>query len=79
MGRRRNGLAWVRLLAVGLVVASGMVVPATAQENATCLECHSDHDLTGERNGKEISVFVDSEVFGRSVHADLQCIACHSD
>ncbi len=79
MRERRGCGALARLLVAGLVLATGLAVPAVAQENQTCLECHSDHDLTGERDGKEISVFVDSEMFGRSVHADLQCIACHSD
>ena len=63
----------------GIAIAFGAAAPAVAQENETCLECHSDRDLTGERGGTEISVFVDGAAFGRSVHGDLQCIACHVD
>jgi cytochrome b subunit of formate dehydrogenase len=41
--------------------------------------CHSDPDLTGSRDGKEISVFVDEKVYRRSVHAEQECIVCHQD
>ena len=54
-------------------------VTAAAQENADCLACHSDPDMTGTRGGKEISVFVDETAFAGSVHAELACVACHRD
>ncbi len=52
---------------------------ALAQENGDCLDCHSDHTLTGTRKGQTISVFVDEKKLGASAHADVKCIACHSD
>lgn len=42
-----------------------------------CLECHSDKDLSMDRNGKEISLFVDEKVLGSSPHRKLECISCH--
>jgi predicted CXXCH cytochrome family protein len=56
-----------------------MILPLQAQENSVCLTCHEDKDLTGTRDGKEISVFVDEMVFSKSVHADMSCIDCHTD
>ncbi len=53
-------------------------VPA-AVDNETCLDCHSDRDLETERAGKIVSLFVDGDVFSRSVHRDLECIDCHED
>ncbi|GAB4327595.1 MAG: cytochrome c3 family protein [Calditrichia bacterium] len=51
-----------------------------AQENSVCLECHSDPEMTGtNRDGIEASMFVDAKVFGSSVHADLECVDCHTD
>jgi cytochrome b subunit of formate dehydrogenase len=35
--------------------------------------------MTGTRNGEEISIHVDAEAFAGSVHADLDCVTCHSD
>jgi predicted CXXCH cytochrome family protein len=54
-------------------------IPAQGQDNDDCLMCHEDPDLTGERDGKEISVWFDVEANARSVHADLDCIVCHLD
>lgn len=45
--------------------------------NDKCLECHSDKDLTAERGGKEISMFVDEAKFKGSVHNDAGCVDCH--
>ena len=53
--------------------------PSRAQENEDCLVCHEDSDLTGERRGRQISVWFDQQAFARSVHADMQCIDCHMD
>jgi predicted CXXCH cytochrome family protein len=50
-----------------------------AQSNSDCLDCHSDPDLTMERKGREVALFVDADKFDRSVHAELECIDCHED
>jgi len=69
----RRGSGW--LLAVLLVLGW----PAAAQENDDCLMCHADPDLTGERNGREISLHVDEDGYAGSKHGDLDCIFCHQD
>jgi cytochrome b subunit of formate dehydrogenase len=55
------------------------VSPAVAQESEDCLVCHEESDLTGERDGREISVFVDPVGFAGSVHGDFTCVDCHLD
>lgn len=51
-----------------------------AQSNEECMECHSDPDLTGFINDTtEISVYVDTVKFAKSVHAEFECIDCHTD
>ncbi len=48
-------------------------------ENETCMECHSDPELTTVRDDTvEVSLFVDSTHFVGSVHEDLQCVDCHA-
>ncbi|MCB1032511.1 MAG: hypothetical protein KDD47_01600, partial [Acidobacteria bacterium] len=64
------------LLAAFLILVSA---PVLALDNEECLACHEDPDLTGERNGEEISVFVDPEAFAASIHGDLACDDCHMD
>lgn len=48
-----------------------------AQTKEDCLSCHSDKELTMEKNGKEISLFVEDEVLNKSVHSKINCITCH--
>jgi cytochrome b subunit of formate dehydrogenase len=44
-----------------------------------CLTCHSQPDLTMERHGETISLYVDEEAYEDSVHADTACAQCHTD
>ncbi len=74
------------ILAAGLAAIAGFGIcqPASAEEEMvsteTCLECHSDPDLTMERaDGKEISIFVDEKKFKASIHEALDCADCHED
>lgn len=50
----------------------------SAQTNDDCLTCHSDNTMTMERDGKELSIFVDDKVLGHSAHKKLQCVSCHT-
>ena len=50
-----------------------------ALDTEDCLGCHEDPDMTGERNGEEISVYVNPDTFATSIHGDLACDDCHTD
>ncbi len=69
----------VRLAVVVALAVGGGTSAALAQANDDCLMCHEESDLTGTRNGQEISVFVDAEDFAASVHAEMDCVMCHQD
>ncbi len=49
----------------------------SAQSNDDCLTCHSDNTLTAEKNGKEVSLFVNEKTLAKSPHAELTCVSCH--
>ncbi|MFQ5429628.1 MAG: cytochrome b/b6 domain-containing protein [Phycisphaerae bacterium] len=53
--------------------------PATAvgQEKSDCLKCHAEAGLKVERNGRDISLYVNADRLAASVHAELSCAACH--
>jgi cytochrome b subunit of formate dehydrogenase/uncharacterized protein with PIN domain len=53
-------------------------LPLAAQKNEECLDCHTDPELEMERDGKTVSVYVDTNRLSRSVHADADCIDCHA-
>jgi hypothetical protein len=59
--------------------ASLSATVAEAQEAEECLACHGDRDLTTERDGRSVSLYVSERRFARSVHAELTCVGCHMD
>ncbi len=69
----------IALLLFALLLSSLLSINVYAQENSECLMCHSDNTLTGKKNGRTFSVYVDTTKFASSVHSDLQCIDCHAD
>jgi predicted CXXCH cytochrome family protein len=50
-----------------------------SQSNEDCEACHSDRELTTERRGRTVSLFVDFDNFAKSVHQSMDCIDCHQD
>ena len=73
--RKKNNLVYFFYVLVYLFILPTNIFP---QSNDDCLTCHSDNTLTTERNGKEVSLFVDQKVFNHSAHGKLQCISCHT-
>ncbi len=59
------------------IAALFIVKPIQAQSNDDCLMCHSDDTMTMEKNGKEVSIYVNQDVFQHSVHGKLNCVSCH--
>ena len=68
---------YVFLLIILFLLVNGTLTHA--QENDDCLMCHSDNTLTGKKDGRTFSVFVNSKKLASSVHGDVQCIDCHGD
>lgn len=60
-----------------LLFALSSFVKINAQANEDCLACHSDKDLKKEKDGKEISLYMDESVLLKSTHKKLLCISCH--
>ncbi len=53
---------------------------AYGQENAECMKCHSNPELSKTLDdGTTSSLYVDEEAFKGSVHGSDQCVSCHSD
>jgi cytochrome b subunit of formate dehydrogenase len=68
------------LLFLSLYAAILATSPAVAQTTGAgdeCIACHGERDLTMERGGKTVSLFVDSKQLSGSPHAELSCVKCH--
>lgn len=50
-----------------------------AQTNDDCLMCHEGQGLTTERNGKTISLDVNTKILKKSSHSNVTCVSCHKD
>ncbi len=69
---------WLLAVLLFLVVAFFPPGLSAGQKpgDADCLVCHSQPDLKSE---KGVSVYVDPARHKASVHADVNCVACHTD
>ncbi len=47
--------------------------------NQDCFRCHSDPQLTMERDGETISLFVNEVAYDASTHSETGCAQCHTD
>ena len=82
-------LAALACLAAGTVLAveapapAGSAPPAVTLDNAGCLKCHAVKSKTievaGSEGAKRILAPVNRSKHAKSVHAKMQCVACHTD
>jgi len=51
-------------------------------DNASCLSCHSETsklEIKDADGNKRPLYAVDHQKFGKSVHSEMQCVACHKE
>ncbi len=61
-----------------LIISDGFKI-ISAQSSNVCFACHEDMDLTMERNGKKISLYVNPKLYEKSVHGSAECTDCHQN
>ena len=76
-----QGNAAIRLGVVAILIVCLKVgaVGAQTMTKDTCLGCHGVPGLDKTRDGKTISLQIDSSSYERSVHGAFDCATCHSD
>ncbi len=67
------------LYAAIILLCGFLINHSYSATNEDCQMCHSDPDLTMERQGRTVSAFVNFGVFSKSVHKNLDCVDCHYD
>src|SRR4030095_7718218 len=84
--RKRYLITKVRnifLLTAAALLLSSIIIIAdshsflSAGSSDDCLACHEDKDLTMEKDGKKVSLFVDVGHYKKSVHSVAECVDCH--
>lgn len=68
-----------RSVPIAVCAITSLLFPfiVSAQSNDDCLTCHGDKSMTMERHAKQVSIYVDKSMLGRSPHKKLVCVACH--
>ncbi|MBI3030329.1 MAG: cytochrome c3 family protein [Candidatus Rokubacteria bacterium] len=76
----RNSGAFLLLGSV-LLLLSGVALAADDPTAAECLACHGDRQLKrgAPAPGRSLSLFVDEAAVKASVHASVECVACHKN
>lgn len=77
--RTRNATLICLKIPIVLFIVFVTGISSFGQSNEDCMFCHEDPELTTERNGRTVSMFVNLNVFQRSVHGDVDCVFCHED
>jgi len=78
--RFRSLLASALLCCVALTPAAAY---ATALDNAGCLSCHESKkpkiEVVGKDDEARALAHVDQRKYGKGIHGEMQCVACHTD
>lgn len=72
-GKKLKIYSFLIIIAAFLILSSYV----GAQTNEDCLTCHSDSELTMEKGGREISLYVNENMLNKSTHKSLKCVSCH--
>lgn len=71
--------AFISRVLISVCVILLFHLPSLYAQDA-CSECHGQSDfLSIDDDGNEISLFVDEQVFAKSIHGDFGCESCHAD
>jgi len=81
----RGGAGLFVALGLAATLAHAADAPATPavastpapNSDASCLECHSDDQLSMKKGGQKVSLFVEPKLIATSAHRALGCIDCH--
>lgn len=79
LNKKSSRLIILFLLAVVLISALFTYEKIKAKGIDDCLVCHEDKDLTMDRNGKKVSLFVNRNDFKKSMHGGSDCTDCHQN
>ena len=72
---KTGALFFIAIIITLTAVAPSEVLAVTTDE---CLACHSDKELVDvDSLGNPRSLFVDQEVFRKSIHGQFECESCH--
>lgn len=67
------------LLVSGLLILADSYSRVKTAGTDVCLSCHEDKDLTMDKGGKKVSLFVNPDGYKKSIHNTAECEDCHEN
>jgi predicted CXXCH cytochrome family protein len=67
----------VTVLFTSIIIIADSYRRLSAQSQDECFACHEDKDLSMDKGGKKVSLFVDPKSYKNSVHSIAECVDCH--
>ncbi|MDT3737134.1 MAG: cytochrome C [Denitratisoma sp.] len=68
---------------LAFLLAAPALADAARLDNAGCLECHDSSkkkiEVPGKDDEKRTLAHINAGKFGKGIHADMQCVACHKE
>jgi len=76
--KKSSGLIIISLLLLAVLISALFTYQKIKAKGIDdCLVCHEDKDLTMDKNGKKVSLFVNAGEFKKSMHGGNDCTDCH--
>lgn len=69
----------MRIVLLACFVASLILSGSSSYAEERCLSCHQNPELTTEKSGVRLSLFVDGTSYKDSIHGALSCTVCHDE
>ena len=60
-----------------IIAFSENTIQSSSKSTDLCMSCHEDSELSYEKDGKKVSLYVDKKLYSKSVHAGAECEDCH--
>lgn len=68
---------------LAFLLSAPALADAAKLDNAGCLECHDSSkkkiEVPGKDDEKRVLAHINAGKFGKGIHADMQCVACHKE
>lgn len=61
-----------------MTIIADSYTKSESKDTELCMSCHEDQELYMEKDGKQISLFVNNDHYKKSVHAGAECVDCHT-
>ena len=60
-----------------VIFSDRFILSGTSKSADICISCHEDESLTMEKDGQVVPIYVNPNLYKKSVHGGSECADCH--